>query len=151
MLIYVIVCLSIPDQAVNINNIAINPFNNNNVFVSSFHGGLLELDNFNLVELYDNNNSGLESLVTSDPDYESIRISDIEFDKNGILWILNSRVDSPLKSFNVETNNWSSYDFTQIINDGFQDELGFNDIELDSYGNIWIASLRSGLIGFNKI
>ena len=141
---------SIPDQAVNLNNIAINPFNNNNVFVSSFHGGLLELDNFNLVELYDNNNSGLESLVTSDPDYESIRISDIEFDKNGILWILNSRVDSPLKSFNVETNNWSSYDFTQIINDGFQDELGFNDIELDSYGNIWIASLRSGLIGFNN-
>lgn len=141
---------SIPDQAVNLNNIAINPFNNNNVFVSSFHGGLLELDNFNLVELYDNNNSGLESLVASDPDYESIRISDIEFDKNGILWILNSRVDSPLKSFNVETNNWSSYDFTQIINDGFQDELGFNDIELDSYGNIWIASLRSGLIGFNN-
>tara|TARA_Y100000739_G_scaffold3388_1_gene2939 strand:- start:327 stop:2702 length:2376 start_codon:yes stop_codon:yes gene_type:complete len=141
---------SIPDQAVNLNNIAINPFNNNNVFVSSFHGGLLELDNFNLVELYNNNNSGLESLVTSDPDYESIRISDIEFDKNGILWILNSRVDSPLKSFNVETNNWSSYDFTQIINDGFQDELGFNDIELDSYGNIWIASLRSGLIGFNN-
>ena len=141
---------SIPNQAVNLNNIAINPFNNNNVFVSSFHGGLLELDNFNLVELYDNNNSGLESLVTSDPDYESIRISDIEFDKNGILWILNSRVDSPLKSFNVETNNWSSYDFTQIINDGFQDELGFNDIELDSYGNIWIASLRSGLIGFNN-
>ena len=141
---------SIPNQAVNLNNIAINPFNNNNVFVSSFHGGLLELDNFNLVELYDNNNSGLESLVASDPDYESIRISDIEFDKNGILWILNSRVDSPLKSFNVETNNWSSYDFTQIINDGFQDELGFNDIELDSYGNIWIASLRSGLIGFNN-
>ena len=30
------------------------------------------------------------------------------------------------------------------------DELGFNDIEIDSYGNKWIASLRSGLIGFNE-
>ena len=141
---------SIPNKAVNLNNIALNPFNNNNVFVSSFHGGLLELDNFNLVELYDNTNSGLESLVSNDPDYESIRISDIEFDENGVLWVLNSRVDSPLNSFNPETNNWNAYDFTQIINDGFLDELGFNDIEIDPYGNIWIAGLRSGLIGFNN-
>ena len=36
------------------------------------------------------------------------------------------------------------------INDGFQDELGFNDIEVDDYGNKWIAGLRSGLIGFNN-
>ena len=95
-------------------------------------------------------NSGLESLTTSDPQYRSIRISDIEFDNDGLLWILNSRIDSPLKSFNLESNNWNSYDFTQIINDGFQDELGFNDIEIDDYGNKWIASLRSGLIGFNE-
>ena len=141
---------SIPNQAVNLNNISINPFDNNNVFISSFHGGLIEMDNFNFTELYDNNNSGLETLLTSDSEYESIRISDIEFDENGDLWVLNSRVDNPLKSFSLDNNNWNSYDFTEIINDGFQDELGFNDIEIDDYGNKWIASLRSGLIGFNN-
>ena len=141
---------SIPNQAVNLNNISINPFDNNNVFISSFHGGLIEMDNFNFTELYDNNNSGLETLLTSDSEYESIRISDIEFDENGDLWVLNSRVDNPLKSFNLDNNSWNSYDFTEIINDGFQDELGFNDIEIDDYGNKWIASLRSGLIGFNN-
>ena len=141
---------SIPNQAVNLNNIAINPFDNNNVFISSFHGGLIEMDNFNFTELYDNNNSGLETLLTSDSEYESVRISDIEFDENGDLWVLNSRVDNPLKSFSLENNNWNSYDFTEIISDGFQDELGFNDIEIDDYGNKWIASLRSGLIGFNN-
>lgn len=141
---------SIPDRSVNLNNISINPYNNNNVFISSFHGGLIEMDNFNFVEFYDNNNSGLESLSSSDPEYESIRISDIEFDQNGDLWILNCRVDSPLKSFNLDNNSWNSYDFTEIINDGFQDELGFNDIEIDDYGNKWIAGLRSGLIGFNN-
>ena len=108
------------------------------------------MDNFNLTELYDNNNSGLETLLTSDSEYESIRISDIEFDENGDLWVLNSRVDNPLKSFSLDNNSWNSYDFTEIINDGFQDELGFNDIEIDDYGNKWIASLRSGLIGFNN-
>ena len=122
---------SIPNQAVNLNNISINPFDNNNVFISSFHGGLIEMDNFNFTELYDNNNSGLETLLTSDSEYESIRISDIEFDENGDLWVLNSRVDNPLKSFSLDNNSWNSYDFTEIINDGFQDELGFNDIEID--------------------
>ena len=141
---------SIPEPAVNLNNISINPFNNDNVFISSFEGGMLEIENFNIIEFYNNNNSGLESLSINDPSYESVRISDIEFDQNGVLWILNSRIDSPLKSFNLENNSWNSYDFTEIINDGFQDELGFNDIEVDDYGNKWIAGLRSGLIGFNN-
>ena len=141
---------SIPERAVNLNNISINPFNNDNVFISSFEGGILEIENLNIIEFYDNNNSGLESLSINDPLYESVRISDIEFDQNGVLWILNSRIDSPLKSFNLENNSWNSYDFTEIINDGFQDELGFNDIEVDDYGNKWIAGLRSGLIGFNN-
>ena len=141
---------SIPERAVNLNNISINPFNNDNVFISSFEGGILEIENLNIIEFYDNNNSGLESLSINDPLYESVRISDIEFDQNGVLWILNSRIDSPLKSFNLENNSWNSYDFTEIINDGLQDELGFNDIEVDDYGNKWIAGLRSGLIGFNN-
>ena len=141
---------SIPELAVNLNNISINPFNNNNVFISSFEGGLLEIENLNIIDFYDNNNSGLESLSIDDPLYESVRISDIEFDQNGVLWILNSRIDSPLKSYNLENSSWNSYDFTEIINDGFQDELGFNDIEVDDYGNKWIAGLRSGLIGFNN-
>ena len=141
---------SIPELAVNLNNISINPFNNDNVFISSFEGGILEIEDLNIIEFYDNNNSGLESLSINDPLYESVRISDLEFDQNGVLWILNSRIDSPLKSFNLENNSWNSYDFTEIINDGFQDELGFNDIEVDDYGNKWIAGLRSGLIGFNN-
>ena len=141
---------SIPESAVNLNNISINPFNNDNVFISSFEGGILEIEDLNIIEFYDNNNSGLESLSINDPLYESVRISDLEFDQNGVLWILNSRIDSPLKSFNLDNNSWNSYDFTEIINDGFQDELGFNDIEIDDYGNKWIAGLRSGLIGFNN-
>ena len=141
---------SIPEMAVNLNNISINPFNKNNVFISSFHGGLLELMNDNIINFYDSNNSDLESVDNGDPNYISIRISDLEFDDNGNLWLLNSRIDSPLKLYEINNNNWSNFNFNQIIDDGFQDELGFNDIEIDSYGNKWIAGLRSGLIGFNE-
>ena len=141
---------SIPEMAVNLNNISINPFNQNNIFISSFHGGILELMNENIINFYDSNNSDLESVDTGDPNYISIRISDLEFDDNGNLWVLNSRIDSPLKLYEINNNNWSNFNFNQIIDDGFQDELGFNDIEIDSYGNKWIAGLRSGLIGFNE-
>ena len=141
---------SIPNQAVNLNNISINPFDNNNVFISSFHGGLLEFNN-NEFQLFDDTNSDLESLsLTNYPSYQSIRISDTEFDRSGVLWILNSKVDSPLKSYDFNVGLWDSYDFTTIIPSGLDDELGFSDIEVDAYGTKWIGGLSSGLIGFNN-
>jgi len=140
---------SIPEKAVNLNNISINPFNLDNVFISSYHGGLLEISGESL-SLYDESNSSLESLATSDISYNSIRISSSVFDDSGILWLMNSRVDSPLKSYNLDTNQWSSYDFTQIIADGYNDELGFSDIVTDGNGTKWIGGLNSGIIGFNE-
>ena len=140
---------SIPEKAVNLNNISINPFNLDNVFISSYHGGLLEISGESL-SLYDESNSSLESLATSDISYNSIRISSSVFDDSGMLWLMNSRVDSPLKSYNLDTNQWSSYDFTQIIADGYNDELGFSDIVIDGNGTKWIGGLNSGIIGFNE-
>ena len=140
---------SIPEKAVNLNNISINPFNLDNVFISSYHGGLLEISGESL-SLYDESNSSLESLATSDISYNSIRISSSVFDDSGMLWLMNSRVDSPLKSYNLDTNQWSSYDFTQIIADGYNDELGFSDIVTDGNGTKWIGGLNSGIIGYNE-
>ena len=139
-----------PENSVNLNSISINPFNNNNVFISSFHGGLLEIENQEIIDLWDHLNSPLESIEISGSDYTSVRISDTEFDDSGLLWILNSRIDSPLKSFDPNSGQWRSYDFTEIIPDGLNDELGFSDIEIGQLGTKWIGGLRSGLIGFNE-
>ena len=100
--------------------------------------------------MLDNTNTPLESIDISDPNYTSVRISDTEFDDSGVLWILNSRVDNPLKSYDPNSGQWQSYDFTDIIPDGLNDELGFSDIEIGQLGNKWIGGLRSGLIGFNE-
>ena len=138
---------SIPENAVNLNHISVNPFNLNNVFISSYHGGLLEVSEESL-SLFNQSNSGLES-NSNDTNNNSVRISGSNFDDSGTLWLMNSRVDKPLKSFNLDTNQWSSYDFTQIIPDG-NDELGFSDIVIGSNGTKWIGGLNSGLIGFNE-
>ena len=63
------------------------PFNNNHVFISSFHGGLLEIIDNEIINLLDNTNTPLESIDISDPNYTSVRISDTEFDDSGVLWI----------------------------------------------------------------
>src|SRR5690606_31720047 len=51
-------------NARNLNYIAINPFNPNQVFISSFQDGLLELNNEEATILYNQTNSGLESLIS---------------------------------------------------------------------------------------
>ena len=138
-------------RASNLNTISVNPNNQNQAFISSFNDGILEMDNLEPIELFNESNSGLESLVVpSNPDFKSIRVSGTEFDSNGLLWTITSRVDSPLKSYNPESGIWTSYDFTSIIADGFSDETGFSEIVIGPDGTKWIGALESGLIGFNE-
>ena len=59
-------------------------------------------------------------------------------------------VDNPLYSYNLDTNQWVNHDFTEIIPDGFNDELGFSDLVIDYNGTKWIGGLNTGVIGFNE-
>ena len=139
-------------QARDINGVAINPFNTNQVFISSFNNGLIEVNENVPTTLYDQNNSGLESLVIpTNPAIVSVRVLNPLFDRNGLLWTLSTLIDKPLKSYNPATNQWKSYDFTDVIIDGFTGgNLGYADIVIDNDETKWIASYKYGLIGFNE-
>ncbi|WP_034042683.1 hypothetical protein [Wocania ichthyoenteri] len=129
-----------------LNAISINPNNNNQVFIGSFFSGLLEINDEIPSVLYNETNSGLESLVLpSNPNYVDIRVGPFAFDRNGVLWTLTSQVEKPLKSFNPSNNQWQSYDFTQ-----FKTELGFGNIVVGSDNTKWIAGYWNGVIGFNE-
>jgi ligand-binding sensor domain-containing protein len=134
-----------------LNSISVNPLKTNQVFVSSFIDGLLEINEELPTILYDETNSGLESLILpSDPNYIDIRLGASTFDKDGLLWSITSRIDKPLKSYNPNNNQWKSYSFTDIIPDGFSDNLGFSDLITGNDGTKWVASYRKGVIGFNE-
>ncbi|PWH84572.1 ABC transporter substrate-binding protein [Algibacter marinivivus] len=139
-------------EARDINGVAINPFDTNQVFISSFHNGLIEVVENVPTILYDQNNSGLESLVVpSNPNAISVRVVDPVFDSNGVLWTLTTLVSDALKSFNPATNQWRSFDFTDVIIDGFTGgNLGYADIVIGNDNTKWIASYKYGLIGFNE-
>ena len=133
--------------ATDLNKISINPDNSNQVFISSFISGILEVNDNVPTVLYDQTNSGLESLeLPWDPDFINVRVSGSNFDNNGLLWSVTSLVEKPLKSFNPSSNQWQSFDFSDLIEDHFSN-LGFGDLLIDNNENKWIASYGYGLIG----
>ncbi|OZV70693.1 type IX secretion system anionic LPS delivery protein PorZ [Winogradskyella aurantia] len=135
----------------NLNTISINPFIENQVFISSFQDGILELNNFEPTVLLDNTNSGLESLVLpSNPALISIRVSASTFDRNGVLWSTTSRAPNPLKSYDPITGNWQGYDFSNIYENPLLGEFGFYDIAIDNNGTKWIGGYSNGLYAFNE-
>jgi hypothetical protein len=133
--------------AAELNKITINPNIYGQVFISSFFNGLLELNNNSPTTLYNETNSGLESLILpNNPNYIDIRVSASSFDSNGLLWTTTAFVDRPLKSFNPSSNQWQSYSFTGIIEDPFSNN-GFIDLIIDNNQTKWIGSYNYGVIG----
>ncbi|WP_115460931.1 type IX secretion system anionic LPS delivery protein PorZ [Winogradskyella aurantiaca] len=134
-----------------LNKITPNPSNPTEAYVSSFHDGLLVLNNLEPTVLYDETNSGLESLVLpGNPDVSDIRVSGSGFDINGLFWSVTSRVERPLKSFDPNTGSWRSYSFSNVIGDPLTGEIGFFDLEIDNSGTKWIGAYTNGLFAFNE-
>lgn len=131
-----------------LNAISINPFNTNQVFVSSYIDGILEINDMVPTNTFDNTNSSLESIFTTTID---IRVGASQFDQDGKLWSLTGRVDDALNSYDPSSGNWQSFSFGDVIQNPLTDERGFTDIEIDNTtGTKWVGSEFNGLIAYNE-
>ncbi|MFD0834584.1 ABC transporter substrate-binding protein [Mariniflexile aquimaris] len=130
-----------------LNAISINPSNSKQVFISSFFSGLLEVNDDIPTKLYNETNSGLESLILSnDPNYVDVRVGPSAFDSNGLLWTASGFVEKALKSYNPSSNQWKSYALIEASGNP-----GYGDIVIGSDQTKWLAgSFKYGLIGFNE-
>lgn len=145
---------NIPNDSIlgarDLNTISINPNKINQVYISSFNDGILEVDEGEASVLFNESNSALESLVIpNDPNYKSIRTSASTFDRDGVLWSLTGRNLSPLKSYNPDNQQWRSYSFEGLFNDGLNGEWGYCSLEIDNAGVIWTGGYVNGLIGYD--
>jgi hypothetical protein len=143
--------LNIPYASVlgakSICRITVNPNKEEEVYASSFFSGLLKIDADKPTLLYDQTNSGLESLTFAGPNYIDIRINGAVFDKNGDLWVTNSRVKNGLKV--LKTNGqWQRFS-TENILDASEDN-SFGRMLIDRNGTKWMATNRDGVVGFNE-
>lgn len=126
----------------NLNTITPNPLKPNQVFISSFFSGLLEVNNDIPTKLYNQTNSGLELNAISSAD---LRLGASAFDAEGLLWTVSSLVNKPLKSYNPANNQWNSYSLNSI-----DDLANYSDLIIGNDGTIWVGSQGAGLIGFKK-
>lgn len=140
--------------AKSLSNIAFNPNNDNQFYVSSYFSGLLKVVNDVPTILYNTTNTGangLESLQSSppNPNYIDIRVNGPAFDKNGDLWMTNNYLVKPLKV--LRTNGqWQSYDFTSAESASDLKDTSYGIPVVDKNGTKWLSQDRNGVVGFNE-
>lgn len=136
-------------DAKSLTSIVPNPRNDKQVFISSFHSGLLKIDNQN-ISLYNHLNTGtngLEKNYDPNPNYVSVRVNGPAFDKDGNLWMTNSLVKKAIKVLKTD-NQWQSYSLEGITPNPLGDS--YANMVIDKNGTKWIPSFRSGVIAFNE-
>jgi len=133
--------------AKSMTRIIVNPNNEKQVYASSFFSGLLKIEQDVPTFLYNEKNSGLESITTEGPNYIDVRINGNAFDKSGNLWITNSRIKNGLKV--LKTNGqWQSYSTATILDNA--ELASYANIVIDKNNTKWISTNREGVIGFNE-
>lgn len=141
--------LNIPYEKVlgakTLSDIAINPKNNDEVYISSFFSGLLKVEKDVATKLLTPVNTAPNGLEheQKEGNINDIRVNNVIFDKDGNLWLTNNLVEKALKV--LRTNGqWQSISLASVL----PELTAFGGLEIDNYNTKWVAS-RRGVIGYN--
>ena len=145
--------LNIPFEKVfgakSISRITVNPNNENEVYASSYFSGLLKIVDDVPKILYNQTNSGLESLILSppNPSYIDVRINGAAFDKSGNLWLNNSLVKKGLKVLKAD-GQWQSFSLDGILDKSI--DASMSRMIIDRNSTKWWCTNTDGLISYNE-
>lgn len=143
--------LSIPSSAVlgakSISRVTIDPKDESKVYASSFFSGMLRIENEVPTFLYDQTNSGLESIAFNGPTYIDVRINGSAFDSSGNLWVTNSRIENGIKVLK-SNGQWQSYSLNAIAEKSIDVSMG--RMVVDKNNTKWIATNTDGVLVFNE-
>ncbi len=88
-------------------SVLINPNNPSNVYIGSWLNGLLEINNDVITNIYDGNNSLLDTLF-----YANITsVSAMSYDDNNNLWVTSSFTKNNILAVKTPNNIWYNYSF----------------------------------------
>ena len=132
-------------NATNLIRVVSHPTEIGTQYACSFHGGMVYLKDNVPQELWNVENSGLESLSFVGPNYVSIRVRDALVDDSGNLWSLTAFVQNGLKK-RSPSGQWTSYDLSEVVLD-YAAESGYSNMELYDDKIIFFGGLNSALIG----
>jgi ligand-binding sensor domain-containing protein len=122
-------------------HLVVDPSDKYHVFAASWGYGLLEYRNSELVEVYDQSNSTLQTFIENENYY---RLGGVTYDKNGNLWVTNSNVPEPV-SVRKPDGKWRSYDL-----DGKLRVNALGRIITTEYNHQWVLCPQGmGLFAFD--
>jgi hypothetical protein len=126
--------------------VTINPNNPNETYISSFHKGLIKIEDQTPVFLFDQSNSSLEYPPFFPNADMGVRLYGSDFDRQGNLWFLQSRYNNGLIKLSPG-GQFQKIDITGVI-DG-EGEQALTQLAVSREGNIFFGAAQSGLIGYN--
>lgn len=134
-------------KKVSLTDVKINRRDTSQVFIGSFHNGLLEFREGRLVQTYDPTNSTIQPIDLNGTPFASYRISPLEFDKDNRLWMFQGLVMDEVHRFDFKRGEWQAYSFDQLMETAYNE--GAADMHFDRDGYLWIATHRLGLVGLD--
>ena len=135
--------------------IKINPNNFEEVFMTSYQKGLLQIIEQQPTTLFNETNSPLEITTTSTGGVEGIRLFGMDYDNQGNLWFTQSRIAEGLIKRTPE-GQFQRVDVNDIVNT--DSELALTEVVTTPQGYVFFGTAQSGLAGddqnqnkFNRI
>ena len=127
----------------DVSSVAINPINTNQIAFGSFSEVPLSIMSFgNQIDTtYDFTNSAIEKFALGDNGWTCI--SDLKYDKNENLWMLNSYTDNPLKMLS-KSGQWYVFETGGATKKVFNPKL-----IIDNKDNKWFTVYGTGIVGFS--
>ena len=124
--------------------ITIDPHDANHIFAGSWGGGIFEFQDGEFINRYNNHNSSLQTALEDQPDEPYVRISDMDYDSGGNLWVTNSIVGKPLSV--LKTNGeWESFALS-----GIQSTYDVGQMVITEDDDQWIVIPRSRNLAVRK-
>jgi hypothetical protein len=121
---------------------SINPANKDEIAIATYSKGPLVIVNKakELIGLYDANNSPLQKTVLNNG---YTMISDVEYDNDGNLWMVNAYSSNTLKCLK-DNKEWLSFDLGANSKNSFT-----GDLIIDNNNNLWLAVEGKGLFAYD--
>ena len=132
------------EDVTDISYVTINPENSNEVYMSSYHKGLLKIEEQTPSILYNETNSPLS--IPNNNEGIGIRLYGSDFDREENLWFVQSRANEGLIKLNPN-GQFQFTDISTIIE--AEDEQALTEIKVSREGYPFFGSANNGLIGYN--
>jgi hypothetical protein len=132
-------------EANDLVRVRVNPNDPNQVFMSSFQRGILEIEDQNPFKMFDESNSSLD--ITDDNPSFGIRVFGLDFDSQGNLWGVQAQDDSGLIKITPE-GQLQQIDISDVFNFS-NPPLALGEVETTRENYVFFTAYNDGLIGYD--